>query len=496
VYCPQCHDLVRNYQCCELCGTPVEIVYLDSKALAEAQQVRKKVDQILDHLRDATPLCHDPAESRQLAHEYIVTVLGAAARLGAGDLRDSYPVWSVVTGLSHSYDRFAALCADSFAIATEWLPLSVPDFFSGLADQLPAQSRRLLEDFVETLDQACLSLVRAEASLGDDCEEQLTWIGSVLSVLRKHLETTGKRDGATNSPSPAGASRLASSNNGIGASSSNDAMRELFALPGLDPVKQDVEGLANLIRIAEQRRVNGLPVTAPSLHLVFTGNPGTGKTTVARLVARIYRSLGVLKKGHLVEVDRSRLVAGYIGQTALKTQEAVGQALDGVLFIDEAYSLAEGHKEDFGREAIDTLLKAMEDQRDRLIVIVAGYRDRMKMFLQSNPGLESRFSKHIDFPDYSSAELMSIFEGMAASGHYTLNGDAALAAGAAMSDLWLYRGENFANGREVRNLFERVLQEQANRLARLPKPTRQQLQSIDSEDIVAASLNMIHKVRV
>jgi SpoVK/Ycf46/Vps4 family AAA+-type ATPase len=188
-------------------------------------------------------------------------------------------------------------------------------------------------------------------------------------------------------------------------------MAQLDALVGLENVKKDVKNLVNLMKVRKLRQENDLPVPPMSLHMVFMGNPGTGKTTVARLISSLYASIGVLSKGQLIEVDRSGLVAGYVGQTALKTQEVIKSALGGVLFIDEAYSLSSGGENDFGREAIETILKAMEDHRDDLVVIVAGYDEPMQKFLSSNPGLESRFNKYFYFQDYTGEQLMAIFKG-------------------------------------------------------------------------------------
>jgi hypothetical protein len=188
---------------------------------------------------------------------------------------------------------------------------------------------------------------------------------------------------------------------------------DLNRLVGLAAVKRDVISLINFVRVRNMRKQQGLPIPEISLHLVFTGNPGTGKTTVARLMSKIYAAAGVLRRGHLVEFDRSGLVAGYVGQTAIKTADVVGRSLDGVLFIDEAYSLVEKGGQDFGHEAIETLLKGMEDNRDRLVVIAAGYTERMESFVDSNPGLKSRFSRVIEFPDYTAEEMLLIADGMA-----------------------------------------------------------------------------------
>jgi hypothetical protein len=263
-------------------------------------------------------------------------------------------------------------------------------------------------------------------------------------------------------------------------SSALDKLAELIGLPG---VKAEISSITNLLKVQSLRRSKGMAVTPVSLHMVFVGKPGTGKTTVARLLAEIYRDFGLLNRGHLVEVDRAGLVAGYVGQTAIKTREAIESALDGLLFVDEAYTLAAGSETDFGRESINILLKAMEDKRERLAVVVAGYPDRMATFLDSNPGLASRFNRKIDFEDYSPAELLTIFESLASDGGFVLSQDARTRAVELFTSSYENRDQTFANGRFVRNVFEKAQEQHANRVGELPDPTEAELSTILRVDL-------------
>ncbi len=260
-----------------------------------------------------------------------------------------------------------------------------------------------------------------------------------------------------------------------------DLLAELDALIGLANVKAEVRRLTSLLQVQALRAERGLPVMETSHHLVFTGNPGTGKTTVARLLSQIFRAVGVVSKGHLVETDRADLVAGYVGQTALKTQQTLEAALGGMLLIDEAYALARGGENDFGREAIDTLVKFMEDHRDDLAIVAAGYVEEMANLLATNPGLESRFTRTITFPDYSEDELVAIFRGLGERHHYRCSDDAERR----VRELIAVepRGRGFGNARFVRNLFETAVAHQAMRLAPLEEPSDEQLTTFVAADI-------------
>lgn len=244
-----------------------------------------------------------------------------------------------------------------------------------------------------------------------------------------------------------------------------DPYAELDKLIGLGTVKSEVRSMINYIKVQEARKKQGLATKDVAYHMVFTGNPGTGKTTVARIMASIFKDLGVLKKGHTVETDRSGLVGEYVGQTGPKTNKAIDEALDGVLFIDEAYALLqEGSSNSYGNEAIAALLKRMEDDRDRLVVILAGYTNEMNHLLESNPGLKSRFNRYIEFPDYSAGDLCEIFNSFAKSGGYTLDAAAQSFLAERMKKAVATKNRFFGNGRYARNVFERAIIIQADRL--------------------------------
>jgi type VII secretion ATPase EccA len=264
-----------------------------------------------------------------------------------------------------------------------------------------------------------------------------------------------------------------------------DPYQELDDLIGLESVKQEVRSLANFVKLQKQREAQGLKSAKVSYHLVFYGSPGTGKTTVARIVGRIYKDLGVLKKGHTVETDRAGLCGEYVGKTGPKTDTVISKALDGVLFIDEAYSLVPegGAGNDYGQEAISTILKRMEDYRDRLVVIVAGYKDEMQRFIDSNPGLQSRFNRYIDFPDYSSGELTDIFKMYMKKNQYTLAPDAEEYLKEQFEYAVAHKDRNCGNARFARNVFEKSIQQKANRLAGQTNLDEGRLSELTVEDL-------------
>jgi stage V sporulation protein K len=306
-----------------------------------------------------------------------------------------------------------------------------------------------IEFIRQTLQKLAMTLANMDHDMTDACRRRSAVISAQLTeVSRQYAVEFNVR----------------AADPGVSQEDLNLIFKELDALVGLEPVKTSVHRATDFARMQVMRREQGLPIVRASLHSVFFGNPGTGKTTVARLMGRIYKSLGLLRRGHVVECDRGRLVAEYVGQTAVRTHAVIDSALDGILFIDEAYALAGRGAEDFGSEAIETLLKRMEDDRDRLIVIVAGYTGPMEQFIASNPGLQSRFTNYLKFPDYSPEQLAEIFHRMAGQSGLACSPETEAAVLALCRQLYAARNDSFGNAREMRNLFEAAVRNQSTRL--------------------------------
>lgn len=339
--------------------------------------------------------------------------------------------------------------------------------------------------------RALMSLIRQSSMYSDSSELVLfNVIYLITSKFAEHDEGIGENGilflvNITERirPSSIGGS-MKGMDNALDGDKHPDHFEKLSGLIGLPEVKMEVRKLINFAKIKDLRKKSGLSVPSTSNHLVFVGNPGTGKTVVARILGEIFASLGYLSKGHLVETDRSALVAGFVGQTAIKTKAILDEAMGGVLFIDEAYSLAKEERgSDYGQEAIDTVLKFMEDKRDDFIVIVAGYEDLMNRFISSNPGLRSRFPRVIKFHDYETDELVKIFTSIAVSSGYAVDSNVCSVLKQVIASAMVDPQVGFGNARYVRNLFENCIQNQADRLSLVASPTEQDLQTIFAEDL-------------
>ena len=427
---------------------------------------------------DGKPLCGEGGEVRSIffldiAHCYseMADIIDLKRDDGIGILYLMFRLIEPVTPIPHDRQHIDVIKstlpsgAESLINQIKGKPFfSDGDIDFTVAAILKRYNKDLLNKYLTLLFRYCSLIAKADGNITDKEQHFLDHIAKLRSNFMNSHE------GVTVRIAPALPEK-------------HDGIAELDGLIGLDSVKQEVRTMSNFIKVQLTRQQQGLKATQVSYHCVFTGNPGTGKTTVARILAGIYNELGVLKKGHLVETDRSGLVAEYVGQTAVKTNKVIDSALDGVLFIDEAYSLVTGSGNDFGNEAIATLLKRMEDDRERLIVILAGYGDEMKLFIDSNPGLQSRFNRYIHFPDYNADELLQIYSRYVQKNDYEVSPDAINKLKMLLEKAVVNKDKNFGNGRFVRNLFEKTLENQANRLSTIERPSLGQLKEIKSEDI-------------
>jgi hypothetical protein len=432
-----------------------------------------------EHFRVVWDGAHDAArsgfwkEARPIGadvNEHVTTLLGVLVggdgRLTDQELELFNDLFAEVLGGRQTFPVLRALLAERAARVQE-LTARPPAFFEAILQMDEAGRAGVARTVLVSLEE----IGREAAALdGDIGRAELGALTDYILMLR---EVVQRNEVARQPPAPA-----------TPAETLETLQAKLHRLVGLREVKERVDTLVNVIRVRQLRQQHDLPVPPISLHMVFTGNPGTGKTTVARLMAGILRALGVVSKGQLVEVDRADLVAGYVGQTSLKVNEQVEAALGGVLFIDEAYALVAGRGEnDFGYEALDVLVKAMEDHRDDFIVIVAGYPDKMREFIDSNPGLRSRFANYVEFEDYSAEELLLILERMIEDHGYSLGDAARTRARQLFASLVDHKSASFANARDVRNMFEHALSSHANRLAKVPQPSKDELMSLEAEDL-------------
>lgn len=337
---------------------------------------------------------------------------------------------------------------------------------------LRTYNNELLQEYLTILYRFASIVVKADGTVTKEEEAVLKKILSLSENKMLNLsQTDGKKDEKTEVIFQSKEQTL------------EQSLAELNSLIGLGLVKQEINSLINFVKIQKARESEGLKSSSLSYHIVFTGNPGTGKTTVARVISDIYKNLGVLKQGHLVETDRSGLVAEYVGQTAVKVNKIVDSALDGILFIDEAYSLVGDNQDNYGKEAVATLIKRMEDDRDKLVVILAGYTNEMKDFIDTNPGLKSRFNRYIEFVDYTPEDLLAIYKLQCSKLDYNLTEDASKNISKNFSLAYASRDKSFGNGRFARNIFEKTLEKQANRIASIPSLTKEILTTITIEDI-------------
>jgi AAA+ superfamily predicted ATPase len=378
--------------------------------------------------------------------------------------------WDASSETRIQYQKIALqLLTQQTGSANPTASLKLPSILNRLDEE---KSTHYLTTVVNELYKFAQVIIKADGAISMEEMEALSQIWQLLHTYKK-VETYQQALATHGSPVASTPSQEL-----------EQALQELNDLIGLENIKTEVKTLTNFLKVQKIRAQRGMTQTPVSLHAVFGGPPGTGKTTVARLMGRIYHGLEFLDKGHLVETDRSGMVAGYVGQTAKKVDDLVNSALDGVLFIDEAYALTPAETgNDFSQEAIDILLERMEDYRDRLVVIVAGYTDEMQNFIESNPGLKSRFNRYFYFQDYRPSELVAIFRKLCEKSHFILTDATVAKLEAILTTLYEKRDRTFGNARLVRNLFEKTIERQANRLAVLSSLTDELLVTLLPEDV-------------
>ncbi|MBU6410404.1 MAG: AAA family ATPase, partial [Verrucomicrobia bacterium] len=393
------------------------------------------------------------------------------------DLQAYGALSACIAGLAAKADDALALLESGYAasngneaVFVKWFEKRGRKAMERVEALLQPAEKRGLEEMFEMFARHSLDLGLQPVTI-EFVRQKLQTLAATLPALGPEISDASRRRSAVISAQIGGVSRRYAADfaaradePGVNDEDLDEILKELEALVGLEPVKNEVRRSTNFARVQMMRRQQGLPVIEASLHSVFFGNPGTGKTTVARLMGRVYKSLGLLRRGHVIECDRARLVAEYVGQTAARTNAVIDSALDGILFIDEAYSLAGRGSQDFGGEAVETLLKRMEDDRERLIVIVAGYNEPMKQFIASNPGLQSRFTNYLNFPDYGPDELVEIFQRMAGQSGLVCAPETKQKLLTVCERRQAARGEPFGNAREMRNLLESAVRNQSGRL--------------------------------